>query len=487
MNRRTFIHSAGATGLGLTGGLGVADADLHLRPLLGLLEDSARENLPRELVQRIRAGLGYEELLAALSLATVRNVQPYPDVGFKYHSLMVLRAINAATQQLPSGDRWLPIIWAADYFKSAQAQERTSSGWHLPLRGAISVAKASVARRALIAALDCWDRDAADAAIVNYAHAAPLDEIFPLLFLYGARDLREIGHKAIAVANAHSLLALSNPAGSEAILRSTVAALQNADAGPNPAGSDLQADRPWRRNRRRLHQIQPGWKQGRNDPAARAELRAALYQVSQEDAGAVVVTMLRQSMSPDVIWQVLFDTAAEVIVMQPNILSLHAQTTANALHYAYSACGDEQTQQLMLLQCAAFIAMFRELVGARGSDFNLEALQPVELHRSGPLGLDELYADMSAGQRVQAAGKALSYLQTGGDTEVFIAQARHQCVYYADEVHDYKFAEAVFESYARFSNAAWRYRFLSAGTAHFKIPQQHPALLIRETLELLQS
>jgi hypothetical protein len=54
-------------------------------------------------------------------------------------------------------------------------------------------------------------------------------------------------------------------------------------------------------------------------------------------------------------------------------------------------------------------------------------------------------------------------------------------------VHDYKFAEAVFESYARFSNAAWRYRFLSAGTAHFKIPQQHPALLIRETLELLQS
>jgi hypothetical protein len=54
-------------------------------------------------------------------------------------------------------------------------------------------------------------------------------------------------------------------------------------------------------------------------------------------------------------------------------------------------------------------------------------------------------------------------------------------------VHDYKFAEAVFESHASFPDVAWRDRFLSAGTAHFKTPARHPSPVIRETLGLLQS
>src|SRR6202167_6069756 len=188
MNRRTFIQTAGATGVGLTGQLGFTAIDRPVTALLRLLEDSVREHLPRELVQRIRAGLRYEELFAALSWAAVRNVQPYPDVGYKYHSVMVLRSINETTQHLASGEQWLPIVWAADYFKSAQAQERASSAWRLPTRVAGPVGGAQAARGRLIAALDNWDRDAADVAIVNYAAVASTDEIFSLLFAYGARD-----------------------------------------------------------------------------------------------------------------------------------------------------------------------------------------------------------------------------------------------------------------------------------------------------------
>jgi hypothetical protein len=51
MNRRTFIHAT----LGLTGGLGLAEADTSVGSLLKMLEDSPREHLPRELVRRIRA------------------------------------------------------------------------------------------------------------------------------------------------------------------------------------------------------------------------------------------------------------------------------------------------------------------------------------------------------------------------------------------------------------------------------------------------
>ena len=61
MHRRTFIHSAGATGLCLTSRFGFGETDRAVAVLLNLLEDSPRERIPRELAQMIRAGLRYED------------------------------------------------------------------------------------------------------------------------------------------------------------------------------------------------------------------------------------------------------------------------------------------------------------------------------------------------------------------------------------------------------------------------------------------
>jgi len=487
MKRRTFIHAAGATGLGLTGRFGFSATDRPAAALLKLLEDSPRERIPRELARMIHAGLRYGDLLAALSLAAVRNVQPYPDVGYKYHSVMVLRSTHLTTQHLSSADKWFPIVWAADYFKDSQAQEQATSAWRLTTTRAASVGNQQAARHALVTALDKWDRDAADAAIVQYAQVARPDEIFSVLFPYGARDLREIGHKAITVCNAHGLTALLGSAQAEPILRSTVAALQNSDAGPNPATHDLQPDRPWRQNQNQLHVIPHSWKQGRDDPGARTELHAALYRVAEEEAGAAVVELLRRGISPEAIWRVLFDTAAELLMRQPNIVLLHAQTTANALHYAYRVCGDEQTQQLMLLQCAAFIAMFCKQVDATQADLSLEALQPLPLEHTSGEAIAEIFSDVSAGHRLQAARKSLGYLQNGGDAAALIANARHHLVYNAEEAHDYKFSEAVFDNYSQLSDSAWRQRFLSAGMAYFKAPAKRPGPVVEEIRELLRA
>src|SRR6185312_4519050 len=131
---------------------------------------------------------------------------------------------------------------------------------------------------------------------------------------------------------------------------------------------------------------------------------------------------------------------------QPGIVSLHSQTSANALHYAYRTSGDEQTQQLALLQCAAFVAMFREMTNTGATDFNLQKLQPIQppapqppqpqpqpQSESGPQGtaappLEEIFADLSARRREQAAQKSLSYLRGGGDPGSLIAAARHHLV-----------------------------------------------------------
>jgi hypothetical protein len=155
MNRRTFIQAAATSVSGLTARLGLSATDRSVDQLVKWLEESPRDHIPCDVVPMIRTGLRYEDLLAALCLAAVRNVQPYPDVGYKYHSVMVLRSIQLATEQLPSVDKWLPIVWAADYFKDTQAQERAASGWRLPARPTASGDR-EAARRALVFRTSSW-------------------------------------------------------------------------------------------------------------------------------------------------------------------------------------------------------------------------------------------------------------------------------------------------------------------------------------------
>jgi len=81
----------------------------------------------------------------------------------------------------------------------------------------------------------------------------------------------------------------------------------------------------------------------------------------------------------------------------------------------------------------------------------------------------------------------LSYLQNGGDSAALIATARHHLVYNADEVHDYKYSEAVFDNYWHLVDSAWRSRFLSAGMAYFKAPARQPGPVVEEMMELLKA
>jgi hypothetical protein len=65
----------------------------------------------------------------------------------------------------------------------------------------------------------------------------------------------------------------------------------------------------------------------------------------------------------------------------------------------------------MLLQCAAFIAMFRTQVNAAQPDFSLDALQSLPIDATGVDAIAEIFADVSAGDRLEAADKCLGYLR----------------------------------------------------------------------------
>ena len=70
----------------------------------------------------------YREVLTALLLAGVRNIQPRP-VGFKFHAVLVVNSAHLASINSPDSDRWLPIFWALDQFKSSQARDVQEGDW----------------------------------------------------------------------------------------------------------------------------------------------------------------------------------------------------------------------------------------------------------------------------------------------------------------------------------------------------------------------
>ena len=107
-------------------------------------------------------------MLAALFLAGVRNVEPRPSVGFKFHAVLVVNSAHLASLAAPDQERWLPIFWALDNFKSAQApDDKERGGWRMPPVNESAVPPARKARQALIDALEKWDTEAADVAVAG--------------------------------------------------------------------------------------------------------------------------------------------------------------------------------------------------------------------------------------------------------------------------------------------------------------------------------
>ena len=85
----------------------------EIEPLVRLIETTSRERLLEEIGMKIRGGTGYREILTAVLLAGIRNIQPRP-VGFKFHAVLVVNSAHLASQNSADADRWLPLFCRAD-------------------------------------------------------------------------------------------------------------------------------------------------------------------------------------------------------------------------------------------------------------------------------------------------------------------------------------------------------------------------------------
>ncbi|MBX9585216.1 MAG: hypothetical protein K2X87_33335 [Gemmataceae bacterium] len=471
-DRRSFLAaSAAGTGLPFLHTLPAVSADdarlgpdvvrldPEIEPLVRLLEDTPRAKVLEEVGHRVKAGLPYRDLLAALFLAGVRNVQPRPTVGFKFHAVLVIHSAHLSALSGPDRERWLPLFWAIDNFKGSQAQTQKESGWRMKPAVELKLPPAHQAFEAFTRAMDDWDEDAADAAATALARTASKHQLFDTFARYGCRDFRDIGHKAIYVANAFRTLDAIGWHHSEPIVRSLAYALLHHE-GDNPAKRDADPDRPGRRNAERVRAFKAGWQGGQASPEATAEVLAASRSASDDELSGRVVELLGKGVSPRSVWDGLFAAGGELLMRQPGIVALHSLTSLNALHYAYqTTVGDDHARKLLLLQAAAFVPLFRDALPARGKvgDDRIDALTAANEKPEAGAVFDALSRDKGAAARL-----ALGYLKGNPAGAKDLIDAGRRLVFLkGTDSHDYKFSAAVMEDYS-FLAPPWRDRFLAA-------------------------
>ncbi len=458
----------------------VVRLDPSIEPIVRLLEETPRERLLEEVADRIRKGLSYREVLAALLLAGVRNVEPRPSVGFKFHAVLVVNSAHIASLASPPEHRWLPIFWALDYFKNSQARDEQERGWTMPPVDEAAVPPAHKAHEAFVTAMNNWDESAADAAVAGLARTAGANEIYELFFRYGARDFRSIGHKAIFVANSWRTLQSIGWQHAEPVLRSLAYALLNHD-GTNPAERDDEADRAGRRNSELVSTIRENWLDGQLDDGAVQELLATMRTSSSEDVCDQVISLINSGVSPQSIWDAQFVFAGELLMRQPGIIALHSVTTSNATRFAWQASGNDETRRLLLLQNAAFLPMFRDAMPGRGdvNDLTIDALATGTTAEGDQLEVDELFAELSR-DSMSAARKVKSFLRSPGAARELIDAARLLVFLKGNDAHDYKFSSAVLEDYFHVS-PQWRDTFLASNVFQLQGAEQPDNDLVQRT------
>lgn len=439
----------------------------EIEPLVRLVEDTSREKLLEEVAAKIKQGTSYREVVAALLLAGVRNVQPRPQLGFKFHAVLVVNSAHLASMSSPDEQRWLPIFWALDHFKEAQAQDVREGNWTMAPVDEAAVPPAHLARQMFIDAMDQWDEAKADVAVAALARTAGANDLFEIFCRYGARDFRAIGHKAIYVANAWRTLQCIGWQHAEPVLRSLAYGLLNHNGEPNPAQSDLGPDKPFRENQSLVKKIRPEWQEGIVDSKATEELLTTLHTGSSSDVTGQVVEMLNRGVSPQSVWDALFLGSGECLMRQPGIVGLHTLTTSNALRYAYDTSASDETRRLLLLQNAAFLPLFRKSMESRGkiSDVKINDLQPLEVAAKGEL-VDNVFAEINK-DRMNAARLALSYAIHHEDAQEFIQRARVLVFLKGRDAHDYKFSSAVLEDFGHIS-PAFRGKFLASSVFNLR-------------------
>lgn len=463
---------------------------LEIEPLVQLLENTDRAVIVEKVTGVIRSGTSYRELLTALFLAGIRNVQPRPAVGFKFHSVLVVHAAHQAALGANDSQRWMPILWAIDYFKRAQGQDVSEGDWTMAAVDESKLPEGTKALSELSQAFENWDVGAADVAAAAASRVLSASQLLDVLAKYATRDFRSIGHKSIYVAGAFRLLATIGWEHSEPVIRSLVYAALNHTGEENPSKRDAEVDRAGRSNWELVKTVPGSWMRGKVDPQASVRLLDSLRTASPVEASKVAASMLADGVHPKSLYDGMFLMAAELVSQQPAIVPLHAVTTTNAIHYLYQHVASDELRLWLLMQNASFLAHFRDAANLRGN-MTPQKIDQWTVDGEGGTSDSPLDATQSLEQifknvrndRAKASQDALAFLRTDGAAESIIRRSRELVFLKGNDSHDYKFSSASLEDFY-FIDPRWRNQYLAACTNLLRGANESTTDLARKVLAI---
>ena len=266
------------------------------------------------------------------------------------------------------------------------------------------------------------------------------------------------------------------------MLRSTVYALLNHNEDPNPASSDLIPDRAWRSNQLIAKQLPKHWYEGKISSEETQRLLEILRTEPFETMGIVVKDSLTRGFHPQTVWDAVILFAGELIMWSSGIISVHANTTINALLYVYHQSQSDLTKRLLLLQAISFVPQFRDWLSDKRRDLNIETFEAVETTVEG--GAIDVFSDLSE-NRTRAAQKCLFLMQQGVSADAIKSLGRRYTIYHNTGLHDYKFTEAAFENISYLS-PIWRSRYIAASLFYLNGSQDKKNALVTRAMALMR-
>ncbi len=442
----------------------------EIQPFVKLIDETPRERCPAMLAEQLQKGVPYRQLLAAAFLLAVQRGG--------HHEVYLIHAAHQLSLDVGPQERSLPLFWGVDVIKEHLA--RFKSEPVAPLRGELpSPDQADVE---FDSAMRTWDQEQAERALLALArHSGPrvaMEKLWP----YAARDWSFIGHLAISVAHCWRTLQTIGWQHADPVLSFVVRDLHRW------SNENLQ-DQPYPSNVARVQRgfatLPWGWASSEADTAATRELLDVIRTGRWNDACEWGYRELTQGkVRAGTLWDAVHLAAAEFMIRfklgarRITNRALHANTSANSLHYAFRTCSDPKTRFLILLQAVGWVTGFLQNEQSRNMlrDLSITEMPEVELPGDPAEAVEAIFESLpprsfleeieNRSYQDQASRMAYAYGKAAPEANHFLRAARRLlCTKATINAHDLKFPVAIFEDLDLVS-PVWRPHLL-AGSVHF--------------------
>jgi hypothetical protein len=178
--------------------------------------------------------------------------------------------------------------------------------------------------------------------------------------------------------------------------------------------------------------------------------------------------------------------AGELMMRLPGILGVHAITSVNALHYAFRVAGSAETRLLLLLQGVGWMSQFANVMAQNGSfgATDITSVEGADIPASAEEAADEILSLVSS-DRTMAARKAFRYAEKNPAPGGFQRAAQSLLFTKGRDVHDYKYAAAIFEDYG-LVDPAWRPHMLATAVYNLRGSGLEDAPLMQRAREVIR-